>query len=449
MRMPSAPCLTRAARIPGSLLALLTACRHDTSSSGGVDSCARGTDSGCAAYTVSAGVTHALPAAVLLPDGARSIAVGDLVGTGVDQIYVGTDTTVTRLDGDGWTTATDIWTQADDVGAHPLIAELTGDGVPDLLIGLPNSDGGAGQIVLFEGPVVDPVSWDTPHLEIKGESGAPDPNDTAVLAGSAIWAADMDGDGGLDLVVKASGQTWIRPGPLTTSAPLGAVGDTEWADSTDAEQQETALGDIDGDGAPDLVFLVGPVDGPCGRMTFRIFAVPGPFTAGTFSLDDAPIVLERPPDAAGLDAIVVSDVDGDGLADVIASVASLIDAEALVWAGPLHDGDEPASSIQSLFGVVGIGDFTGDATPDLLELNLQSPGVPIDTGAQGLVTVTDGPSAAWASRANCDVAVSEAWTGWPVEFAQASWVGDLDGDGVMDAILATSQVEIVLGGSGG
>jgi hypothetical protein len=60
------------------------------------------------------------------------------------------------------------------------------------------------------------------------------------------------------------------------------------------------------------------------------------------------------------------------------------------------------------------------------------------------VSVTDGPLASWADRETCELTVTVAWTGWPIAFQDASWVGDLDGDGLADAILATgTQVEIL------
>lgn len=386
--------------------------------------------------------THALPAAIPIPDRAVAVAVGDLTGSGGDQIYIGTDTTVTRLDGEGWASPTDIWSQPDDVGAVPLIADLTGDGVPDLLVGLPDSDRRVGQVLVFEGPVIDPVTWETPHLELKGFLDPDDPHPAGPLTGSAIWAVDADGDGGLDLVVKASERTWIRPGPLTTSEPLGADGDIEWADSVDAKQQQTAVGDIDGDSVPDLVFLVGPVDGACGAPTYTVLAAVGPFGPGSSTLDEATIRLTPPADAASLDRIDLADVTGDGLLDLVAGAP----AGALVWPAPLMDGAPPAATVVSPFGAVGFGDFDGDSTLDLLELNLISPSTagPFDTAAEAVVSVTDGPLASWADRETCEVPVTVAWTGWPIAFQDAAWVGDLDGDGLADAILATgTQVEIL------
>ncbi len=415
----------------------LLACHPKAADS--VDSCAAGGDSGCAAYTVTADATVELPAPLVLPNRAYGIAIGDLEGTGVPQIYVGTGTTVTRFDGDGWATATDIWTES-DASARPLIADLTGDGVADLLMGLPDADRNVGQVLVFTGPVVDPITWDTPHLEIKGDAAAASPGAGALAAGEAIWAADMDGDDVLDLVVKAAGQTWIRPGPLTATEPLGAAGDIEWADSDVNKQEFAAVGDIDGDGVPDLVFVIQASDGPCGLPGTEIHAVTGPFSPGTYSLDAAPIVLTPPPDAIDAGGVSITDVDGDGVNDLVASAPTRLGGiPALIWRGPISSG-EPPVEIPSTFGEVGIGDFGGNGAPDLLELNLQASSAGIwDTGAQGVVTVTNGPVEALTTRALCNVAVTQAWTGWPISYEDASWTGDLDGDGVSDAILATGS----------
>ncbi len=87
-----------------------------------------------------------LPEPTTVPHGPVTFASGDLAGTGTNQLFVGTNSGATRLDGDGWRRAADIWTQPDD-GRYvvPRIADLTGDGASDLILGLPGSDDGAGQ----------------------------------------------------------------------------------------------------------------------------------------------------------------------------------------------------------------------------------------------------------------------------------------------------------------
>ncbi len=89
-----------------------------------------------------------------VPRGASWLAVGDAMAVGTKQIYVGTNQTVTRVSGADWADVTDIWTQAEDgTRPVPLVADVTGDGVDDLVVGLPGGDGGAGQVLVRPGPV--------------------------------------------------------------------------------------------------------------------------------------------------------------------------------------------------------------------------------------------------------------------------------------------------------
>lgn len=153
-----------------------------------------------------------MPAPAALPAVPVALTVGDLAGTGLLQVYAGTRDGVTRVDGDGWQTVTDLWAQGYGEGALPLVADLTGDGQPDLAIGPPASDDGAGQVLLFEGPLEVLLDWSSPHQELKSAAG--------FAAGQALAASDFDGDGALDLVVQGSSIAWVRPGPILASAPL-------------------------------------------------------------------------------------------------------------------------------------------------------------------------------------------------------------------------------------
>ncbi len=364
-----------------------------------------------------------------------SIDVGDLAASGTPQIYLGTGDSVTRLDGEGWAANTVIW-QGGSIG-YPLLADLTGDGLLDLAIDLPDSDHGAGQVVVFPGPVAGLVDWDTPHVELKGSGG---PWFSYYPHGSYLSAADLNADGVEDLVVGP----WVRYGPVTTDTPFDPATDTlVRATSGTVVWASSAADDLTGDGVGDLVLLGGTLfSDPCYTPQFawgdvRIF--PGPVSRGEVSVEDAPVRLAV--DGVGLLPILpwAADVDGDADLDLVTVGydLSLERVEAQLFLGPLTS--EAAASSRFAIPVAvpdGVADLDGDDVPDLL------------VGGAALLSgpLSDLPG---TETSTCAVRVDERWgaVDSPIPaYTQASWIGDLDGDGLADALLASDQeLSIVLG----
>jgi hypothetical protein len=419
------------------------------------DSCGPGPDPVCEeGLTVTSDSTRDLPAPIAVPHGPGTIVVGDLAGTGTRQIYVGTSSTVTRLDGEGWTITTDVWTQNDARGPRPLVADLTGDGLADLVIGMPGSDGGDGQVVLFPGPVEGPVGWDTPHVELQGTDHA----------GYRPQARDFDGDGQLDLLVLGARSASIRHGPFELEAPLGGGDDTVIdaaalaMDGTTTFSTATA-GDLDGDGIGDLVVSLYVDDGAgCLGPDVELWIVPGPVAPG--SVDPRSGVELRAPEGVLLAEVAVSaagtgsfspalvgDLDGDGVEDVLAvgeseATSGLVDAIGFVR--PFETNGESALR----FGVDYVpfvpADFDGDGTLDLLQARLDGTGPTLLHGPLSSLPGHDAET--------CTFHVDESWVsapdGW---YPGTAWVGDLDGEGAADLVLATSGdegegwIQVVLG----
>ena len=203
------------------------------------------------------------------------------------------------------------WAQA---GASPVVADFNGDGWPDLLIGAPNWSGAqtyAGAVLFFAGSKKGFPSKPTQVIEgpstnsffgfvirslgdfngdgradvaisalgansgagniyiYSGSASGLSTTPTSTLTGKAPWlyfgrvmdAADFDGDGIVDLAVGRQsptagipGMTWIYKGHATgydntaTDRLFAVVPD----DSDYFGDTVSALGDIDGDGYPDL-----------------------------------------------------------------------------------------------------------------------------------------------------------------------------------------------------
>lgn len=389
--------------------------------------------------TLTVDSRRTLPIGTGVSHGPVVVDVGDLDGDGLPEVYVGTNKTATRLDGEGWTVATNIWEQPDDGQAViPLIADLTGDGQVDLILGLPGSDGGDGQVVVFEGPVVDPVDWDDPHLELKGCSGCG--------AGKFVDAADHNGDGMLDLVVAGNQLAWVRFGPLESAAALGAAVDLQLVSTEDASLSRLLPGrDVDGDACVDLVFEPRIDSGdPCLPARRPPSFLPCPLSAGELKVDDASVVSLSDVECEGW---LVDDIDQDDIGDLLC-VNALDDAGGgvalglFVHLGPLTSSAEP-SSRTALFGwFLGVADFDADGDRDLLQYGSLWP-LSVDgvESAVDIFSIQHGPVSDWPDSfgADCQVGVSETWAEpSPQGLPEAFWLGDLDGDGAADIVTATT-----------
>ena len=380
--------------------------------------------------TITADRVRAMPKSVALGHDPSFIEVGDLADTGVPQIYVGTRQTVIRLDGDGWTEATEMWFQPDDgVAIQPLVTDLTGDGAEDFVIGLPGSDDGAGQVVIFPGPVTGPVSWDTPNIQVKGSEH--------ISAGHDLAAEDLNGDGLQDLVARGDDVAWVKFGPVLDTEPFGVAGDSTWNAQGDAKTYGvSASGDLSGDGVPDLAIAVSPTDADfCGfeeyfDLGWELRVVPGPLGHGIFEIDAAEIHFTPPAEASGIYPPTVGDFDGDGTSDLLyegvdMSLHGLWWVVNVIYAGPLASNADPTARFATDGDPVATGDFDGDGVMDLFQLN--------STG------VIAGPLEAQSASYNgdCTLHMSERWVSRTSDLTEdIAWVGQLDDDGLADVVVA-------------
>ncbi len=197
-----------------------------------------------------------------------------------------------------------------------------------------------------------------------------------------LAAADLTGDGKLDLVVtnacgNCSGSVGVLlgngDGTFQTAVTYGSGGQTDTS---------VAIADVNGDGKPDL--LVANSDcpplnfGPCGQSTIGVLLGSG---KGTFQ----PAVSYGSSD--GADSVVAADVNGDGKPDLVAANVCVLDAAgycvgrfggaASVLLGKTGGTFQPAltygsggynlSSFAST--AVAVADLNGDGKPDLAVTN--------------------------------------------------------------------------------
>ena len=337
-------------------------------------------------------------------------------------------------------------------GAVSGAGDVDGDGWPDLLVGGELAgDANQGGAWLLLGPVpTEAGEWEGAAWALSGSLAAEH-------AGAAVAGlGDLDGDGYDDLLVGApgadlgggegSGGAYVVQGPVTSDGLLSSMATaTLWGE--DAEDQAgsavAGVGDVDGDGWPDLVIGAALAD-PYGTRTGAAWLLLGP-VSGTIDLWDADGTWagQDAGDQAGAALAAAGDVDGDGLADVLVGAPYLRGDD--LWAGGAWLVSGPATghldledatarlrgrvgSDQAGASVAGAGDIDGDGFADVL---VGAPGYDGGGSGSGGAWLLRGPLAGTLSLASADLAM----VGATAEDAAGSSVAggfDLDGDGRLD-----------------
>ena len=331
------------------------------------------------------------------------------------------------------------------------VADWTGDGADDWAVGAPGFDdgkGAVGAVYVFSGTDVGALSGADATAAVTGTG-------VGQLTGAALaGGVDLDGDGAEDLVVGAPGHggtgegaVFVHFGPLAGSTSLAsAAASFDGIAAGSMVGEAVAVGDLDGDGLGDLV-LGAPGDGGTGAV-YVFHGVPG----GAVSVDTAQVVIVGDVgDDLGAAVTIADDIDGDGLAEVVAGApgADLVDVDAgavyVVQGATARDeaaftaawhvaagevaGDLAGSSIAS-------GDVDGDGVPEIF----------VGASAHG------GSDGATYTLAPLGGVVSLSWARSVVTQAVAADAGDVDGDGI-DELFGTAPgrasgwVYVVLGSS--
>ncbi len=208
-----------------------------------------------------------------------------------------------------------------------FVGDVTGDGVEDVFLGIPAGESstgiGSGTTTLVRGTSTGTVSAFS-GLRVDGTSAG-------ALTGASIDAAgDVDGDGALDLVIGSpaefggAGSVGVVFGPITSNTNVNLAGArVRGGAAAGFGTRVHGAGDLTGDGLAD-VYVSSPgaldvLDNPTGV----VYLLAGPVGDVGSLLNVAGLAateLQAPAAGTLTDAVVTTgDVDGDGDADTLVS----------------------------------------------------------------------------------------------------------------------------------
>ncbi len=294
--------------------------------------------------------------------------------------------------------------------------DVNGDGIDDIVLGCPiGGSYGEGYVAVFFGAkslpqngIIEPKTWKHTIINAKGWSGA----NYREFFGKELELVDFNNDGILDIWTSAYGNPRYKN---TFGRVLLIPGRTNWKTLEDAEDAASlsiggsqvtdhigvhlAVGDLNRDGKPDLIFSSPYHPGP-GSESGKIWIIWGGRTypkdfgglqPGSIldKLKEFPLEpfglssISTTTQGAGMMYVSTGDFDGDGCSDLIVGSARYGEGKVDVLYGPLTPGtnyvfeqiqnrttvvpSEMPEFISAQFGgSLLAGDIDGDGCADLL-----------------------------------------------------------------------------------
>jgi hypothetical protein len=298
--------------------------------------------------------------------GSGSVAVGDFDGDGILDLAVtgesNQSSTVSILlgNGDGTFRQGAIFANGTRLGVNAIaVGDFNGDGKADIVTT------NFAYIIPTRGIPGGVTESDVRVFLSNGDGTFQAAQIYSVPEGNPIFATvgDFNGDGVPDLVVADGGNAWF---PGTTVSILLGKGDGSFQGARSYPvgnmPRSVAVGDINGDGIPDLV--VAAYGYPSGTVNILLGNGDGTFGASqsyTVGYDPARVVLVDFNGDGKLD-LAVAHVNGNGTVSIA-----------------LGNGDGTFQAAQDYafgwgLGDLGVGDFNGDGYPDLAVPGYGDPG---------------------------------------------------------------------------
>ena len=290
------------------------------------------------------------------------------------------------------------------------VADVDGDGKMDLLV----PDNNTNQIIIYRNISSGGM--------LTANSFAP-PVFLTVAAGSQqVVVRDLDGDGRPDIVSANLGSGTISI--LRNLGTAGSITTNSFAPHVDlasaGNAESLAVGDLDGDGKPDLA----AADGGGFISLYRNNCTPGNISPGTFDTR-----ADLPAQSGSLN-VVIGDLDGDGRPELITTAylpQTMSVYHNLSAPGSLTTNSFAASVDYALAGrghTIALSDINGDGKPDIVEVT------ELNSELSLFQNIGTGNFTNTSLAARVDYATG--WNAWGVA------VGDLDGDGRPDVVFANS-----------
>ena len=370
------------------------------------------------------------PAIIPTPN---SIAVADITGAGVPDLVVATTADEGFAANPGYAnvilnTPGNLGTFKPGVGYQTTgtnpssiaVADLAGSGGLDLVV----ANFSSGSVSLFfHGCTTGTCAIGSFKPAVNVTTGGM-PNQVVI--------ADLKGDGRKDLVLadtSAAGNAIVLLANPSSPGQFLAPMNLPTGKSTPS----VAVGDLNGDGAPDIVAATSDSAGNNGSV--YVF-MQNASSRGTFA---APVVYPAGPQPQ---SVKIADVNGDGLPDII--VANLgPGSDGMGIAGVsvlLQDKTHPGTFLAPVtFATAGqsidvaVQDLNGDSRPDLVVANL----APLGTGSVSVLLQLAPPSTGGVAFGS---ATTYPGFGQPLGVA----IADLNGDGHPDIAVADGISATVL-----